>query len=369
MRFLLKTAFVIAALLCLPWSLLHAAGPIETSVFAVQGVEVDVTDVDSATAKNKALVDVQMKAFAMLAEKLGNQSLVDSVSKYEPAKVMPYLRSLSIEEEATSPGRYQGKFTVRFLPAKIRGLYSAFGVDVPDVQAPAILMIPVWVENGKPQVFTTNPWADAWKQLRAEQADVPVIVPLADAEDRNLLTAEDALAKDPIKLELIRRRYDVKTVLVAIAEAAPEGGIRAKMEGSTALGKVKFDKVYADDSGSLPGSADVAVKRFHEVMIGKYHSDKAKVVEARRTEEKVKAAGPRAIPVVVAFASPSQWNGLRSRILSTPGVIGVEIASLDGSGATVSLRFSGGVEDLQSSMQASGLKLARGGDGWVIQDM
>ncbi len=32
-----------------------AAGPVETSIFAVQGVDVDVTDKDAATAKDKAL--------------------------------------------------------------------------------------------------------------------------------------------------------------------------------------------------------------------------------------------------------------------------------------------------------------------------
>jgi hypothetical protein len=364
----LKTA-VVTLLACLLARTAFAAGPIETSVFAVQGVAVDVTDVDVAAAKNKALVEVQMKAFMQLADKLGNQSLADSVAKYPPDKVMPFLRSLSIEEEVTSPGRYQGKFTVRFLPAKIRSLYGSFGVDVPDLQAPAILVIPVWVQNGKPEIFTTNPWAEAWQKLRAEQADVPVIVPLADSEDRELLSAADAAAKDPIKLERIRRRYDVKTVLVAVAEAAPEGGVRAVMEGATALGKVKFDKVYQDEAGTIPGSADVAVKRFHDVMAGKYKSDRAKVVEARATEERAKAAGPRSIAVLVSFSSPSQWTGLRSRILSTPGVIGVDIASLDGNGATISMRFSGGVEDMQTSMQASGLRLARGSGGWVIEDM
>ena len=52
-------------------SLTRAAGPIETSIFAVQGVDVDVTDKDAATAKNLALVQVQKKAIIMLATKLG----------------------------------------------------------------------------------------------------------------------------------------------------------------------------------------------------------------------------------------------------------------------------------------------------------
>ena len=36
-----------------------ASGPIETSIFAVQGVDVDVTSTDAASAKNQALMDVQ----------------------------------------------------------------------------------------------------------------------------------------------------------------------------------------------------------------------------------------------------------------------------------------------------------------------
>jgi Uncharacterized protein conserved in bacteria (DUF2066) len=345
----------------------NAAGPIETSVFAVQGVAIDVTDVDVATAKNKALVDVQVKAFVLLAEKLGSPSLVESVSKFEAKAIMPYLRSLSIEEEVTSPGRYQGKFTVRFLPNRIRPLYARYGVNVPDVQGPAILIIPVWTENGVAQIWGNNPWNDAWKELHAEQAEIPIITPLGDVEDTELLSAADLANNDPIKLEKIRRRYDVKSVLVAYAEPSTEGGIHAKMEGGTALGKVKFDKVYTDDTGSVPGSTRVAVKRFHEVMVSKYRSDRSKIVAERAKEEAVKSSGPKSIPVKVGFESPSQWNGLRSRILSTPGVIGVDIASLDGNGATISLRYSGGIPEMQSSLQATGLKLERGGGGWVIE--
>ncbi len=51
------------------------AGPVETSIFAVQGVEVDVTDTDADTAKNKALIEAQVKAFGLLAERLGNSSI------------------------------------------------------------------------------------------------------------------------------------------------------------------------------------------------------------------------------------------------------------------------------------------------------
>jgi hypothetical protein len=347
-----------------------AAGPIETSRFAVQGVSVDITDIDAATAKNKALVDVQMKAFVQLAEELGSPSVVEAAQKLTVPEVMPFLRSLSIEEEVSSPGRYQGKFTVRFQPKQVRAFYSRFGVSVPDAQGPAILVIPVWTENGQVQLWGNNPWASAWRQLRAEKAELPIILPLGDNEDTSLLTADDVANNDPIKLEKIRRRYDVKNVLVAYAKPAPEGGVHALMEGATALGKVKFDKVYQDDRGSIDGSAQVAVNRFHEVMQTKYRSDRGRVATAEPGAEAApNPKKPQSIPVAVAFSSPSQWNGLRSRILATPGVIAVDLASLDLGGATVSLRFSGGTDDLQNSLQASGLKLDRAGDRWVIEKL
>ncbi len=347
----------------------RAAGPVETSVFSVQGVAVDITDVDAATAKNKALVDAQIKGLAKLAEQLGNQSLVDEVSKMEAKDVMPLLKSLSIEEEATSPGRYQGKLTVRFLPAKVRPLFSRYGVSVPDNQGPSILVVPVWTENGTKELWSENVWRKAWLDLKAEQSEIPIIVALGDAEDKNLLTAEDMATPNSIKLEKIRRRYDVKSLLVAYAEPGDGGGVHATMEGATAIGKVKFDKVYLDEGGTVEGSAAVAVKRFHEVFVGKYRSDRAKIVAVRAQEEAVKAKGPQGLSVVVSFESPSQWNGIRSRILSTPGVTGVEVASLDVAGATVRLKFTGEVGDVQSSLQASGMRLEQGGGGWVIQQL
>jgi hypothetical protein len=71
----------------------------------------------------------------------------------------------------------------------------------------------------------------------------------------------------------------------------------------------------------------------------------------------------------VPFSGPSEWNGLRSRILSTPGVTGLDVSSLGADGAVVALSFVGSPEDMQSSMQASGLNMTHGGSGWQIQPL
>lgn len=344
-----------------------AAGPVETSIFAVQGVAVDVTDTDADLAKNKALIEAQMIAFRTLAERLGNQSIVESVAKYDEKQVLPFLKSLSIEEESISPGRYKGKLTVRFLPNRIRSLYANFGVKVGGEQGPAFLVLPVWTGPNGQVIWEDNPWRQAWIDLRAEQSLVPIIVPLGDLDDSEMISVSDVLSEDQVKLEAIRRRYDVKKVIIAFAEPAENGAVHARMSGDSPLGKLSFDKIYDGESGRVEESAALAAQRFHGVMVEKFKSGQSKVAaQAGEQKRQSDANARKTISVRVPFAGPSEWNGLRSRILATPGVTGLDVSSLAADGAVVSLSFVGTPEDMQNSMQSSGLNMSRAGGGWLI---
>jgi Uncharacterized protein conserved in bacteria (DUF2066) len=347
-------------------SLAFAAGPVETSIFAVQGIAVDVTDVDADAAKNKALVDAQVKAFTTLAERLGSPAIVEAVAKYEPKKILPYLKSLSIEEESISPGRYKGTLTVRFLPNKIRALYGDFGVKVGGEQGPSFLVLTVWKGAAGDVLWEDNPWRQAWINLRAEQSLVPIIVPLGDFDDTEMISVTDVLSEDALKLEAIRKRYDVKKVIVAFAEPAENGAVHARMSGDSPLGKLSFDKIYDGETGRVEDSTSLAAQRFHGIMVEKFKSGAAKVAEQKRAAE---VNAKKVLRVQVPFSGPSEWNGLRSRILSTPGVTGLDVSSLGVDGAAVSLTYVGTPEDLQSSMQASGLNLQNSGAGWAISQM
>ncbi len=345
-----------------------AAGPVETSVFAVQGVEVDVTDTDATTAKYKALIAAQIKAFNVLATRLGNASLIENVAKFDEKRVLPFLKSLSIEEESISPGRYKGKLTVRFLPVKIRTLYGSFGVKVEGEQGPSFLVLAIWKDNGTQVLWQDNPWRQAWINLRAEQSLIPIIVPLGDLEDSGGISVTDVLSEDAVKIEKIRRRYDVASVLVAFAEPAEGGGVHATMAGKSPLGKLIFDKVYTAESGTLQDSVELAAKRFHDVMVDKFKSGGIKVAsEQSASKAKDENSKRKSLSVSVPFAGPSQWNGLRSRLLSTPGILGLDVSSLAADGAIVSLTYTGNLDEVETSLQASGLRLTRVDGGFVVE--
>jgi hypothetical protein len=112
----------------------------------------------------------------------------------------------------------------------------------------------------------------------------------------------------------------------------------------------------------------LAATRFHAVMIDKFKSDKDRLAaQAQAQQDDLAANASHSIPVSVPFTSPSEWNGIRSRILATPGVIGVDVSTLAGNGAVVRLMYVGDLEVTQSSMQAAGLQMTQIGGTWVIQ--
>ena len=342
----------------------------ETNIYAVQGVEVDVTSTDATAAKNQALVDVQVKAFYQLVERLGSAELSASLQeKLKPDDIVPYLKSLSIEQETSAPGRYIGTFTVRFLPAKMHKFFAGYNIDLPGRQAEPILVLPVWRGPETNQMWEDNLWRKAWLDLKGEQGLVPVIVALGDLEDSETISVEAALHNDPIRIEAIRKRYDAPSILVVQAQPR-DGGIHIYVEGETRLGKVMFNKIITAEDGSAETAAAAGVREFQTLLFETYKKRQAKIAAAAAAEEAAKNANKsQSMAVAVPFGSPREWNAIRSRILTTPNVIGVDLSTLSADGAVIRLMFTNTVPSLQDNMQRAGLKLSQYGSTWVIQPM
>jgi hypothetical protein len=349
-----------------------AVGPVETGLFSVTGVQVDVTDTDAATARTRAIIEAQVKAFYMLAERLGSPEAAQRLQGMDAREIGRMLRSLSIEEERSAPGRYIGRLTVRFLPDKIREVFSQHGIDVVEDQAPAMVVLPIWKGPTGTVIWEDNLWRKAWLDLKAEQSLVPIIVPLGDLEDTSAISPQEAEAGDAVKLESIMMRYEAKAILVAFAEPDPQGGIHAVMQGDSPLGRINFDKVYTAEDGTLEGAAAAAAKRFDEVMLEKWRSVRLKVAAETRARAEAEQQTTRAttsMAVAVPFSGIYQWNGIRARLLATPGVLGVDVSTIAENGAVIQLAFADSIQDLQSALSGSGLRLVQSRGTWVLQPL
>jgi hypothetical protein len=350
-----RLATACLALAALVWAIALAATAGADPLYTVSGVEVDVTDESASSAKLKAISQAQVKAFAVLLERLGGSDATGRLQGMGPADIGRMMDSLSIENERTGPGRYIATLTIRFLPDKVRAVMAGADVAFTEDRAPPVVIVPVWLGPGGPEAWTDNPWRASWLALDAHDSLVPLIIPLGDLTDSQTLPAQAALDGERDGLEAMRQRYSADAIILAVAAPLDNSTVRATLIGETAAGPVDFDRTYtADDVAAAAGQA---AREFHSAMLADW----------RASRPTVRPTAVQSIQVAVPVASLEQWNDLRARLVDTPGVSGVDLSSLSARGAVVRLNFSVSFPDLQAELAERRLDLALRGETWVIQ--
>lgn len=340
------------------------ARPAHADIWTVSGVSVDVTSESAAKAKLLAIGEAQVKAFYRLVDRLVPAKSAAPLKALGPDQVGRLLAGLSIEEERTAPKRYIAKLSIRFLANKTRSLFTRYGARYAEKQSEPVLVVPVWVTPNGADIWTgENPWHKAWSELDLNNALVPILLPLGDLTDTNALTAREAIAYNKVKLEALRIRYGASSVLVAGAEPKGETQIRAVMQGTSPVGRIGFDKTY--EAEDLASAAALAANRFQLVMQEKWKGEN--LVTANTTATAV--APSNNITMAVPYTSAAEWSVLRSRIQTTRGVGRIDINSLSGRGAVVSIAFGGTLNELRSAFYQSGFDLSVVGGTWVLRPL
>ncbi len=345
-------------LLCFPPVEVRAQ---QGSLYTVSNVDVDVTDKDASTAKLKAISEAQVKAFAILAARLGGPDAASAIEYLEAAEIGRMMASLSIQSEKSGPGRYIGRLSVSFLSAKVRETFSKLGLEISEDRAPRIVILPVWNGGGVPSAWEDNPWRKAWLDLNVESDLVPIIVPLGDLDDSRAISAEEALRGNEIKLESLKIRYEAEAILVAFAEPIGENSIRAVMSGQSPLGIMSFDKVYEAQAGGHEAAAAIAAQRFVAVINDKWKQG--------QSLSRAAVNPSRVLEIAVPFKSAAQWNSIRAQLLSVQGVSGVDVTTISAGGARIRLSISSGVNEFQQALAIVGMRLVDMRGALVLQPL
>lgn len=350
----LAAAFVLA-ILCLAPAPVGAA-----SVYTIAGVEVDVTDTDASAAKMKAIGEAQVKAWRRLVARLAVEGSAKKLAWMKPAQIGRLMSSLSVEEERTGPGRYIGKLNVTFLPDKVRATFAKNGIAFTEKVGPPTVVVPVWNAPDGAVVWGETPWRKVWAESGADQSVTPMILPRGDEIDAQALTAADALAGDGQKLEAIRLRYEGAAILVVVAEPVGENAVRMRAAGDTPVGRVMIDKTYTAETGGVEAAARIAATRLQTLMTQKWKQENPYAPPRP-------IAASQTMSLSVPFASTQEFSALRARLVGTPGVTGVNVASIQPGGALVTLDYQVTIEQLQAALAQNRLRLSLVSGAWVLQ--
>jgi hypothetical protein len=92
----------------------------EDPVFTVENVQIDVTDKDAASAREKAFPQAQQLAFKQLAEKLMTEDEMKRFKAPDDITLGTMIRDYEVTDEHLSSVRYIGTYTFRFKDDAVR---------------------------------------------------------------------------------------------------------------------------------------------------------------------------------------------------------------------------------------------------------
>jgi len=375
---MIQTRFACAAvavmLLCLPLVPRGATA----DVYAVEGLQVDVTAETAARARAKALAQGEAAAFRQLLERLTLSEDHEYLPVLKRSEIAPYLLDFSVADEKTSAVRYLASLTYRFDRDRVRMLLTDQGLLFAETPSKPLLVLPVIegtarsAEGGTAAATDSpmqlwddpNPWRDAWGRLPGDRGLVPVLLPDGDLDDIAALSAEQAVDGDIARLAAIGERYGAGAVLVVygvLRGGEADGGDAARLE----VYVTRYGAVEPSDTQTLD-FAETGEEGVDGLLLRAASAIAATVEDDWKRNNVVQSGAPSILAVNVPIQTLADWIRLRDALGRVAIVRKVDMVLLSRANVRVNLRYQGQPDQLTVALEQADLSLYPEGDQWLL---
>jgi hypothetical protein len=357
---------VVAALLGLLLALLApalAAAQPRGNPFTVRGVAVDETAGSVTQARDQALLVGQRKALNRLFDRLVVAADRPRLPQLPRNEMLRLVEGIQVADEKSSATRYIARLIVTFHKDRVRALLRDNGVRFAETQAKPALILPVLEQGGERLLFDdANPWRDAWlAQPPALDNLLPLVLPLGDLADVATIGPNDAAFGDERRIGQMAERYQVDSVLVALAELGRDYAV---------------DRPTLDVSLRRYGGvgAKLLVERFElqanetvEAMLARAAATlTAGLEEDWKQETALTFDAEQRLSVQVPFDSFADWLTIRRLLQRNAMIRRVEVLSLRRSDAQIALEHAGLPSQLQVALAQDDLELRQSDGFWLL---
>lgn len=331
-------------------------------LFEVRGVAVDVTAATAAAAREQALAKGAREAFWQLMDRLTLSSDRAKIGQVSDAQIETMIQDLSVAGEKYSSVRYIATLDFTFNENEVRGLLARKGVPYAVTQARTIVVLPVLRNDGELVLWEEpNPWFGAWRSLPAGQL-VPVMVPLGDLTDVEIIDAEQATVGEPQKVAEITTRYQASEALVPFAvldtetaSGAPEVAVALTLYGPDGPRKGPTRRYVAGEGEDV----DQLLARAAEATMTE--------VQNQWKRENLVVAGEASMEsVAVPITGLNDWLMVRRRLERVQTIEKIDVVLLSRSLAVINIHHFGTPEQLGLALEQEDLILRQGAEGLVL---
>ncbi|MGL4395689.1 MAG: DUF2066 domain-containing protein [Hyphomicrobium sp.] len=358
-----------------------AASPAD-KVFTVADYPVEATESNAVAAKDRAMAEGQTAAFRSLLKRIVPVTAYKQLARLKGVKAGDLLSGVSVRSEQTSSTTYIASLDFAFQADAVRNLLNHEGIAFVDGPAAEVTLVALRRDAAAAPVKSdTGAWKRAWSGLDLKHTVTPLALADLKATVHND-TVTMLLNGDGSAQRILTGEYQSERVVLALAE--PDTAAKTlvvTLVGQDATGPLNLKRTYRVSDGDFTYASELAAVVALGVLEGRW-----KAVSSRGTVAEPYAAPPvdvskpvwsaggqtaasggDAVALVAEFTSLAQWNEIRTQLLDTPGVDGLEIASVSARNADLALTFPGGAAALANALGGRGLALVNNGAVWTLR--
>lgn len=317
-------------------------------------VQVDVTDVDASTAREKAMSEANRAAFVEVCKRITTVDGAAKLAGMTDAQLINFIKEVSVEDEKTSSVRYIATLQVVLNEDMLRQYMQERQIPVL-VQSSRILVIPVFRENtaAVPLLWeSSNLWRLAWE--KAPRTAGVTFVPLrAAGVNYAVIDAEKALALDGAALDKLMRVNGADEVYVL--DAVADGADRLSITATSYSGDKRTVRAV-----KTPGSADSLFD------IGVVEVEK-QLTQKIRQQSLTEGSQEKAAVLMFNFDNLRQWVEAEAVLRSIPYVKDIEIQAMGTNKAQFKLVFLGSHDKLLYALRAKSFNLIDNGKFFLLE--
>ena len=360
---MLHRAIFILFLLC-AWNTPPILAQGGVDIFTAVNLPVDVTAESALEAREKALQDGQRMALRRVLTRITLRTDHSSLPEPDDKAIEQMVATVAVANEKTSTVRYLANLTVRFHRGAVRQLLRDAGIRFSETRAKPILVLPVLEKGAALSLFeNSNIWRNAWAGLDlAQDALMPLRLPLGDLMDITTITAQAALAGRDDLLKVIAHRYEVNNILVAHAVLNIDlraGGLPRVAVNLQRFGPGGKSIEVLDYTVRVGNDLEEAMGRL-ALLVAMDQQEQWK----RRTQ--LSFGEEISLSALVPLSNLSDWLTVRKRLAATAMVSGFHLQGITLQDAQVVIDYLGDADSLAVSLAQRDLKLVLVDGFWML---
>ncbi len=329
----------------------------QSSIYTVN-VNVDVTDVNAAVAREKAMSSAYRQAFDIVVRKLTTAQDAAKLNEMTDDQIINFVKEISVVSEKSSNVRYIATLQVTLNEAILKAYLQEKDIQTAVADKSKIVVIPIFreFESDRPLLWEKqNMWLAAWQQKSARENLIEIVAipdtPISQAE----ITAEQAQTYDTAALQEVALNNNANDVYVADAVFDGIEGLKITL---TSLKSEQAAEVIR-----IAGDRNMAEYLLAQGVIEVSKKIENKIKNANIAQSKMQSS----ISAIYNYEKLSDWINAEKQLKSVPYVRRVQVDAMGAGKVQMRIDFVGNDERIWAALRNKGFNLKQYDNFYLLE--